>query len=175
MRRSMTSAGIAILGVTFMVAACDTQQNDVALSDDTEGYATEQAEELAPEEPIAGEEGAARELELDAQNDSGISGQAQIAPMADGLHATVTLDGVSAADSYTAHIHRGTCDEDLGPVTALEPFTAGATGAVESVTMLEPTTLTPGEDYTLRIVGTGDASVACGSVPELEADETPIR
>jgi hypothetical protein len=161
---------MAFLGVAFVALGCETQRDDVAL-DDEAGYAAEEAPEVAPEEGGAGV-GEVGEFGLDEQNDSGVSGRAQFARVGESVRATVTLDGVTAADTYTAHVHRGSCDEDLGRVASLEPFTAGATGA-ESVTMLESTQLTPDEDYVLRIVGTSEAPVACGGIPEIVEEQDP--
>jgi hypothetical protein len=173
MRNSMSRAGIALMGAAFIALGCETQpDDDLAMEEDTAGYAAEEAPEIEPEAGGAGV-GDVGEFGLDEQNDSGISGRAQFARVGESVRATVTLEGVTAADTYTAHVHRGTCDEDLGRVTSLEPFTAGATGA-ESVTMIESTQLTPDEDYVLRIVGTSEAPVACGGIPDIVDDQGAV-
>lgn len=165
MRNRMSKAGMALLGAAFVALGCETQRDDMAMEEDTAGYAAEEAPEVEPEEGGAGV-GDVGEFGLDEQNESGISGKAQFARVGESVRATVTLEGVTAADTYTAHVHRGSCDEDLGRVTSLEPFTPGAVGA-ESVTMIEATQLLPDEDYVLRIVGTSEAPVACGGIPDI--------
>lgn len=73
-------------------------------------------------------------MTMSALNNSGVGGTAQLSHGQDALNVTLNLTGLTAGETYPAHIHRGGCDED-GPVVApLGSVTAGSdgTGTIEA-------------------------------------------
>lgn len=90
------------------------------------------------EEKAEAEEKAEMTVTLEAKNESGITGKAEIARAAEAEkpHAheiTVNISG-AAAGTYPAHVHRGTCESGGGVATALTSITVEGAGSMASST-----------------------------------------
>ena len=95
----------------------------------------EQAQQMeaASEGEMAG--GAMSSIELAALNNSGITGMAQLSHTADDLTVTLDMEGLTAGESYMAHIHKGTCEQGGPPVVTLQAIEA-QDGTGTSTTMV---------------------------------------
>lgn len=82
--------------------------------EEAQGEMQEQGTEAASEPAMS--TGTAT-VQLASLNNSMISGTAMIEHSADSLHVTLQLTGLEAGQSYPAHVHRGSCQEQ-GPVAA---------------------------------------------------------
>lgn len=80
------------------------------------GEQAEQQEEQAMQSMEAASEASAA-MTLTALNNSGVAGTAQLSHGQDALNVTLNLTGLTPGESYPAHIHRGSCQQD-GPVAA---------------------------------------------------------
>ena len=128
---------------------------------DTEAGAADTA---MAEAPAAAETAdAAVEMDMEARNESGITGEARIQLQTDGLLVTVDLDGVEAGTEYASHIHSGTCEQPGGVVVPLESV-PGAEGSASTSVGVDQ--LPPGQSYLIMSHGAGGQPVACGDVPE---------
>jgi hypothetical protein len=99
--------------------------------------------EQAQQEEEAGMEAAGGEMEagsemmmgematitLSALNNSGITGTAEIAHSDDAMTVVLNMSGLTAGESYAAHIHEGTCEEQGSAVATLSPVVGAADGS----------------------------------------------
>ena len=97
----------------------------------------ERAQEAGMEEGMAAGEmamGAASMAHLSPLNNSGISGNAEISHAEEEVTVVLQMSGLQAGNSYAAHIHSGSCEEQ-GPVAApLSAVVAAAEGTGSSTT-----------------------------------------
>ncbi len=112
-------------------------------------------------------------IELDEQNDSGISGEATIEDLGDGSTAvTVVLEGLDPGGEYAAHIHAGRCPE-VGDVTyPLDPVTFGEPDSFSFTTLDTPIEEILAQQSAINVHLHSDPSVyvACGNLPVQETD-----
>lgn len=110
------------------------------------------------------------QIDLDEQNNSGISGTATLETQEDGTtRVDLVLEGVDEEGEYPAHIHAGQCPEPGDITYPLEPvvFNANA-GAGVSVTIIDaPLEEILAEQSAINVHLYSDASVyvACGTLP----------
>ncbi|HEX8431547.1 MAG TPA: hypothetical protein VF625_09675 [Longimicrobium sp.] len=115
--------------------------------------------------PMAG----ASTVQMMALNNSGVTGQAQIAEHAAGeTMIMVTLTGPGSG-THPGHIHSGTCD-NLGPVVVpLESVTiANGTGNSSSTAKVPLATVMNGQHVVNFHVGSGEnpmTPAVCGAIP----------
>lgn len=106
------------------------------------------------------------EVGLEAKAESGVTGTATLTPIADGIEVSLDLDGLTTGESYSAHLHRGACDNDMGVVAPLEDVsTDGETGrstTTVGTSMLDPTA----ESLFVQVHSADGTPIACGDVPE---------
>jgi hypothetical protein len=105
------------------------------------------------------------EVGLEAKAESGITGNATLTPIADGVEVNLDLNGLTAGETYSAHLHRGSCDNDMGVVAPLEDVAAsGETGRSTTTigtSMLDPTA----ESLFVQVHSADGTPIACGDVP----------
>jgi hypothetical protein len=161
MSRSTRILTALIFTSAFVLGACqqgtDEGEMEEPITDETGMPDVEDEPGLA--------EGIPAEVGLEAKAESGITGTATVLPAADGVEVAVDLNGLTAGQTYTSHIHRGTCDDDLGVVAPLEDIAAeGGTARVTTTvgeSMLDPTA----ESLFIQVHGADGTPVACGDVP----------
>ena len=156
--RKLIALGLALVALT---AACgsDDDEDDAAGATtaltDTEGLTDELDDAL---------EDAALTLDLQEQNDSGITGTATLSPTSDGeVEVEIELDG-SEGGPHPAHIHEGTC-ADLNPAPAF-PLTDVVDGRSETTVDVDISELTASE-YAVNVhesAENADVYVACADV-----------
>lgn len=121
-----------------------------------------------PDVPGLGEEPARGPVEvgLDPRSESGVTGTAVVTPIADGFEVSLDIEGLAAGQTYPSHLHRGSCDDDMGVVAPLEDVTAvdetGQSTTTIGSSMLDPTA----ESLFIQVHGTDGAPIACGDVPD---------
>lgn len=163
MRKTQFLTALAIAGA-FVLTACAEGQDEGELAEPI----TE--ETGMPDEPGLIEEPTTAagpvEVGLESRAESGVTGTATVTPIADGVEVNLDLDGLMADRTYSAHLHRGTCDNDMGVVAPLEDVTAsGETGQSTTTigtSMLDPTA----ESLFVQVHSADGTPVACGNVPE---------
>ncbi len=160
-KHSRFLAMLAIAGA-FTLAACAEGQDEGEMAEPI----TE--ETGMPDEPgldDPGLEAAPVEVGLEAKAESGITGSATLTPIADGVEVRLDLDGLTAGETYSAHLHRGACDNDMGVVAPLEDVSAsGETGQSTTTigtSMLDPTA----ESLFVQVHSADGTPIACGDVP----------
>lgn len=160
MSRSTKFLAALVLTGAFVLGACQegTDEGEMAepLTDETG----------VPDVDEPGlDEGVPTEVGLEAKAESGITGTATVLPTVEGVEIALDLDGLTAGQTYVSHIHRGTCDDDLGVVAPLEDIvTEGETARVTTTlgqSMLDPTA----ESLFIQVHGAGGTPVACGNIP----------
>lgn len=144
MRANVTKTRIALLLiVTVIGAGCGGDDaEDVAgeastVLTDTEAAETT-AEEILTEAEDALED--ALTLDLQEQNDSGITGEVELSPTSDGtVEVEIELDG-SDGGPHPAHIHRGSCaDLDPEPAFPLEDVVDGESDTTVEIDLADLT------------------------------------
>lgn len=164
-RSTRIFASLAIAGA-FVLGACEAGTDEGEMAEPiTDETGMPDVPDL--DEPGLGEaEALPAEVGLEAKAESGITGTATVLPTADGVEVALGLDGLTAGQTYTSHIHRGTCDDDLGVVAPLEDIAAdGETARVTTTvgrSMLDPTA----ESLFIQVHGADGTPVACGELPD---------
>lgn len=152
MRHLIPFTSVAIL-VLFTLAACETRQTET-------GEMSEEVEDvgLIEESPA--------EIELDAKNESGVTGTLMLEPLDGDIQVEAMLRGADPATAYVWHAHEGTCDTG-GPVAIdlgrIENSPEGVTNGLASV---QRSALFEDADYFVQVHSADGAIVACADVIE---------
>lgn len=118
---------------------------------------------------MAGQSSATNSVQMNALNNSGVSGTTQVMAHGEGeTMVTVNLQGAGSG-THPGHIHSGTCD-NLGPVVVpLESVTmANGSGTSSSTVKVPLATVMNGQHVVNFHAGSGDnpmAPVVCGAIP----------
>lgn len=133
---------------------------------DTEGADTASMDAELDSAAMADSARQSGSLELEAKNQSGVTGTAHTEPApGDSAVVVLELDGLDEGSEYPAHVHQGTCDEG-GPVAAaLNAVTGGADGTGTSRTTLSTTQFEDTLRYFLQAHLPDGAPAACADVP----------
>ncbi|MGH7556531.1 MAG: CHRD domain-containing protein [Gemmatimonadota bacterium] len=166
-KHSRFLATLAIAGA-FALAACAEGQDEGEMAEPITD------ETGLPDDPglddpgltDTGVEAGPVEIGLEAKAESGITGTATVTPIADGVEVNLDLDGLTAGETYSAHLHRGACDDDMGVIAPLEDISASADTGQSTTTigmsMLDPTA----ESLFVQVHSADGTPIACGNVPE---------
>jgi hypothetical protein len=73
-------------------------------------------------------------LDLATLNNSGITGTAEITHGEDAVTVVLNMSGLTAGESYAAHVHQGTCEQQGSVVAPLNPVVGGTDGSGTSTT-----------------------------------------
>ncbi|MCI0347037.1 MAG: hypothetical protein L0221_16615 [Chloroflexi bacterium] len=163
MSRSTRIFASLALASAFVLGACqqgtDEGEMEEPITDETGMPDVPDLDEPGLDEALPTEVG------LEAKAESGITGTATVLPTPDGVEVALDLGGVTAGQTYASHIHRGTCDDDLGVVAPLEDIAAEGENAHATTTigasMLDPSA----ESLFIQVHGADGAPVACGNIP----------
>lgn len=163
MKRSTRFLAALAMSGAFVLGACqqgrDEGEMEEPITDETGMPGVSGADEPGLAEGVPAEVG------LEAKAESGITGAATLMPAAGGVEVALDLDGLTAGETYTSHIHRGTCDDDLGVVAPLEDIVSeGGTARVTTTlgeSMLDPTA----ESLFIQVHAADGTPVACGNIP----------
>ena len=163
-RSTRILAALALTGA-FVLGACaeGTDEGEMAepITDET---GMPDVPDL--DEPGLGEaEALPVEVGLEARAESGITGTATVVPATDGLEVALDLNGLTAGQTYASHIHRGTCDDDLGVVAPLEDIAAEGETARGTTTIGESMLDPSAESLFIQVHGADGTPVACGDIP----------
>ena len=170
----MLMRAIVLASAALLAAGCGGDDADDAVGEATSGLtetsvltetdeAAETLEEVLTEAEDALED-AALTLDLQEQNDSGITGTVELSPTSEGgLEVEIELDG-SDGGPHPAHIHRGSCaDLDPNPAFPLEDVVDGSSETEVDVTTDELTA----SEYAVNVhesAANADTYVACADV-----------
>ena len=154
--RKAIALGLALVA---LAAACggDDDEDDAAGATTalTDTGVTDDADDLLEE---------ALTLDLQEQNDSGITGEVQFSPTSDGdVEVEIELDG-SEGGPHPVHIHEGSC-ADLNPQPAF-PLTDVVDGRSETTVDVDFSELTA-QEYAVNVhesAENADVYVACADV-----------
>ncbi len=133
-----------------------------------------QGGERAPEaeEEEVGAVEAAPTLTLAAMNESGVTATADLSHTQDSLSMTLELSGLQAEATYSAHVHRGSC-ESQGPATVpLGSVTASAEGTGTIQAMVAMSVFMPSEEaaepapagFYVQVHAPDGTPVSCGDI-----------
>ena len=162
------------LASAFVLGACQqgTDEGEMAepITDETGMPDVPDLDEpgLGEAEPLPVEVG------LEARAESGITGTATVIHATDGLEVALDLNGLTAGQTYASHIHRGTCDDDLGVVAPLEDIAAEGETARGTTTIGESMLDPSAESLFIQVHGADGTPVACGDIPA-EAGLTELK
>lgn len=165
----MTMRGLVLLAVgLLLVAGCGGDDAEDAVGGATTALTDTEGAQETVEDVLTQAEDAlddlALTLDLEEQNDSGITGEVELGPTSDGtLEVEIELDG-SDGGPHPAHIHEGSCaDLDPNPAFPLEDVVDGESKTEVDVDLEE---LTAGE-YAVNVHESpenADTYVACADV-----------
>jgi hypothetical protein len=104
------------------------------------------------------------DVDLEAVNESGVSGTARIGHKDDQILIDLRLEGASPGERYVAYVQRGECQNDLGQISPLGELTVTEghdkiTGSIDRG-LLEPT-----QNYFAQVTTGDNVLVACGNLP----------
>ena len=104
------------------------------------------------------------EVDLEAVNESAVSGTARIGHKDDQILIDLTLEGATPGERYVAYVSRGECQNDLGQVSPIGELTV--TEGHDKITgSIDRASLEPTQNYFAQ-VSTGDnVLVSCGNLP----------
>ena len=129
---------VAIGSLAFAACGDDDDDDDADVAEEVAEEATEaEGEATEAEEPAGGE---AVELDLEALNDSGVSGTASLTDNGDGTTDVVlTVEGDDATVPHPAHIHLdpGECLEAGDIIADLTPVEGGSSTTTVDVALAD--------------------------------------
>lgn len=151
---------IAVLGLGSLGACAPEAEEGVdeeALEEDTAAMA-ETAGRPAPGGETAGQAGA----DMEAQNQSGVTGSLALSSMGDSLTVQVRLQGLQAGQTYASHVHQGTCASPGSVVTPLQDV-SGDTGQARSTVAMDAV---QGQELLVMVHGADGQPISCGNLPQ---------
>lgn len=164
---------MALVIAPFAIAACEQEAErtgEMADSMVVRDGGANAGQSLSADTVVAGAaDGMQVSLVLNAVGNSGVTGEATIAP-GDGQQARVdvTLNASGQGGVHQGHIHQGTCSALGAPVVPLEPVTtAGGTGSSTSNVTVDVMSVMDGQHVISyhEAGGQPGPSVACGEIP----------
>jgi hypothetical protein len=170
---SKQSRFLATLGIVgaFVLGACGEGRNEGEMAEPIGEEETGMPEVPGAEQPAAA---APTEVGLEAKGESNVTGTATVSPVSDGFEISLEVSGLTPGETYAAHLHRGTCDNDQGVVAPLEDVTAsddtGRSTTTIGTSMLDPSA----ESLFIQVHNPDGTPIACGEVPK-DAGLTKMR
>ena len=146
-RKLLIPFGLAA-AMTFMSCAEEEEQTG------------ELVEDVAPVEQAEIEP---LQVDLEAVNESGITGNARLTSSDGQTQVELEISGAAEGARYTAHIHRGDCGNDLGVVADLGAITVSPDEA-QLTTTIDGSLLDPVDHHFVQVHGADEAPVACANL-----------
>ena len=159
---------LLLLAVALIAAGCGSDEDEDAAQDAATALTDTAAAEETLEDVMTEAEEALEDVEvtldLQEQNDSGITGTATLSPTSDSeLEVELELDG-SEGGPHPAHIHKGSCaDLDPDPAFPLEDVVDGRSETTVEVDIAELTA----DEYAINVHESPENAanyVACADV-----------
>lgn len=159
---------LLLLAVALIAAGCGGDEEQDAAQDATTALTDTTGAAETLEDAVTGAEEALEDVEitldLDEQNDSGITGTATLSPTLDGqVEVEIELDGGDGGP-HPAHIHLGSCaDLDPNPAFPLEDVVDGRSKTTVEVDVADLTA----DEYAINVHESPENVanyVACGDV-----------
>jgi hypothetical protein len=104
------------------------------------------------------------EVDLEAINESGVSGTARIGNKDDQILIDLTLEGASPGERYVAYVHRGECQNDLGLISPVGELTVSE-GHEKITGSIDKASLEPTQNYFAQVTTGDNVLIACGNLP----------
>ena len=157
--RSSTLTALVALSFAGLIACGGGEAGD---SGETEagGQASQEAGQMEEASGAAD----SVQVALAPKNESGIQGSATIRHSADTVHVTIRLSGLTAGNSYPAHLHEGTCQGGGGVAAGLTSVKA-ADGSGSSETRIPAADLSMDASYFVQAHLPDGTPAACGDLP----------
>jgi hypothetical protein len=162
-----------LFALPLALAACggeaETEADTAVVVPAETAPAATPAPAMPAESAMAGQTAGGQSVAMNALNNSGVTGTAQVMAHGEGESmVTVTLMG-QGTGTHPGHIHSGTCD-NLGPVVVpLENVVMNnGQGTSTSTVKVPMATVMNGQHVVNYHAGSGDnpmAPVACGAIP----------
>ena len=159
---------LLLLAVALIAAGCGSDEDEDAAQDAATALTDTAAAEETLEDVMTEAEEALEDVEvtldLQEQNDSGITGTATLSPTSDGeVEVELEVDG-SEGGPHPAHIHKGSCaDLDPDPAFPLEDVVDGRSETTVDVDIAELTA----DEYAINVHESEENAanyVACADV-----------
>lgn len=153
----------AMLLVPFVAIACaeQGQQGERGQTGEEEMPGAEQQQTTAERDTaMAGGD----EIQLEARNQSGVSGSAEWSAQQDSVEFTLSMEGLEQGQEYPAHVHQGDCASGGGVAVGLSPVTA-SDGSGESTATVARANFSAGQNYFVQVHLPDGTPAACGDVP----------
>lgn len=157
-RLGAAMTALALIAFTGCAEGTDTETGEMS---DTVGMTeTEPMTEPTPDEAVT--------ADLEAKNESGVTGTVELTPDAGTIAILVELDGAGQG-TYTAHLYEGACDDERASIEKGRVVTIGtidaAAGAATATTTIDRAQLDPAaEGWFVEIHDADDAVVSCAGV-----------
>jgi Cu/Zn superoxide dismutase len=143
---------LLLLAVALIAAGCGSDEDQDAAQDAATALTDTTSAEETIEDVLTEAEDALEDVEvsldLEEQNDSGISGTATLSPTSDGeVEVELEVDG-SDGGPHPAHIHQGSCaDLDPNPAFPLEDVVDGRSETTVDVDIADLTA----DEYAINV------------------------
>jgi hypothetical protein len=117
----------------------------------------------------AGEEAApmGATVTLNAVNESGITGTAEVRPSGDAVEIEVSFEGLAEGDTYPVHLHEGTCSEGGGVAAPIGEVTGGTDGTGSASVTIAGADLSADASYFVQGHLPGGQPAVCGDAPSV--------
>jgi len=160
MHKRIAFSGVLVCALAF-AAACEKQDE---YNDNETAQPAEMPAPAPTTQPAEGGPAAPQTTQLEAKNNSGITGDVTATHTASDVTVQISLNGLKDGQAYPAHIHQGTCASDGPVVVELDSITAsGTTG--QSTTTVEAAKLSANQSYFVQAHDPTGAPVACSDLP----------
>lgn len=160
----MRRAGTFLVAMTLAagLAACGGA-GDGGMEDDTASTQASDATETGAEEAAA----MAATVTLNAVNESGITGTAEVGPADDAVEIEVSLEGLAEGDTYPVHLHEGTCSEGGGVAAPIGEVTGGTDGTGSATATIAAADLSADASYFVQGHLPDGQPAVCGDAPSV--------
>lgn len=160
----MRRAGTFLMAMTLVagLAACGGA-GDGGMEDDTASMPESDAAATGAEEAAA----MGATVTLNALNESGITGTAEVRGAGDDVEIEVSFEGLTEGETYPVHLHEGTCADGGGVAAPIGEVTGGADGTGSASATLAAADLSAeGSYYVQGHLPDGQPAV-CGDAPSV--------
>lgn len=162
LRTTLGTTATLTLGLLAAACAGGEQAKDEAGA----GMDTAAAETMAGGEAPGGGHAMGTSVALAPRNESGIAGTAVLTPAAgDSLVVELSLSGLTAGQSYPAHVHHGTCSSPGSVAVGLESVAASAETGRSRTRLVDPRASDSAGPYLVMAHLPDGTPAACGEIP----------
>lgn len=160
----MRRAGTFLMAMTLAaaLAACGGA-GDAGMEEDTAAMEESDPAATGAEETAA----MGATVTLNAVNESGITGTAEVGPSGDAVEIEVSFEGLTEGDTYPVHLHEGTCSEGGGVAAPIGEVTGGTDGTGSASATIAAGDLSADASYFVQGHLPDGQPAVCGDAPSV--------